>query len=112
MLKLPRLELSIVIIFLCPLAHAENTTNKCTDGKQVTYANMPCEKLGLNSVGPVKNAVTIIPAPPKPKKPPPENYTNERSEKDDVTQSDATDDEAPSTTKIKPINPLIEKLLQ
>lgn len=110
MLKLTRLELSIAVIFLYPITHAESATNKCTDGSQVTYANMPCEKLGLQSVGPVRNAVTIVPAPPKPKKNLSENVAKEGSEEGEVPDVDV--DDAARAKKIQPVNPLIKKLLE
>jgi len=55
------------VLFLTTLlchvaAYAEPVTNKCTDGYKITYANMPCEKLGLKTVGHVRNKITVIPA--------------------------------------------------
>ena len=41
---------------------ADPVTNKCTDGWRITYANMPCEKLGLQQAGPIRNLVTVMPA--------------------------------------------------
>ena len=50
---------------LCnPFSYAEAETNKCTNGWQITYANVPCEKMGLEYAGPVKNRITIMPATP------------------------------------------------
>ena len=106
MLRPSHLGLSIALFFCYPLAHAEPTTNKCTDGKQITYANMACEKLGLKSAGPVKDAVTVVPAPPKPQNNPSENQGKEHDGKGDVPGTDA-----PGDGKIKPINSL-EKLMQ
>jgi len=52
-----------LVILICHVAtYAEPTTNKCTDGYKITYANMPCEKLGLQAIGHVRNKITVIPA--------------------------------------------------
>jgi len=39
--------------------------HKCTDGRQITYTSEPCEKTGLTSAGPIKDAVTVMPLIPK-----------------------------------------------
>lgn len=46
------------------VAPALAATHKCTDGKTITYANMPCESIGLSAIGKVRNLVTIMPATP------------------------------------------------
>ena len=107
MLSLLRVGLSIAIFFCYPIARAESATNKCTDGKKITYANMPCEKLGLKSAGPVKDAVTVVPAIQKPKNGPSDNSAKEHEEKGDISGADV-----PEAEKIKPVNSLIEKLMQ
>jgi hypothetical protein len=56
-----RFFLTTAALLCCQIAVAEPTT-KCTDGNQITYANMPCESLGLKSAGPIRNAVTVVPA--------------------------------------------------
>ena len=44
--------------------------NKCTDGKQITYSDVSCEKLGLTVSGSInKDYVTIVPAAPVPVSP-------------------------------------------
>lgn len=54
-----------IALFLCyPVSNAE-AVNKCTDGRQITYTNEPCEKTGLTSAGPIKDAVTVMPLIPK-----------------------------------------------
>lgn len=107
MLRPSPLVLSITLLFCYPAAHADSTTNKCTDGKQITYANMPCEDLGLKSIGPVKEAIVVVPATQIPKKSPPENQDKEHGEKSDDSGSDAS-----GAGKTKPINSLIDKLMQ
>jgi hypothetical protein len=107
MLKLSRLGLSCVLFFCYPVAHAESTTNKCTDGKQVTYANMPCEQLGLKNIGPVKNAITVVPAIQKPEENLPEDSDKKPDEKKDVSEKDVS-----QTGKSNPAKSLIEKLMQ
>lgn len=105
-----------VLILYYPTAQAESTTNKCTDGKQITYANMPCEKLGLTSAGKIKDAVTVVPATPKAKTKPPENSDSAQSEGKDVAAAVVAEGDAdvdmPAPVKIKPVNPLIEKLMR
>ena len=57
------LGLSIVLLCCVQTALADSVTNKCTDGKQITYTDKPCEKLGLKDAGAInKDAVTIVPA--------------------------------------------------
>lgn len=95
-----------LLLFYLP-AHAESTANKCTDGKNITYANMPCEKLGLKYVGPVKDSVIVVPAIQDPKKSLSKNSGKKHSEKDLDPEKDAS-----GSGSIKPVSPLIEKLLQ
>lgn len=111
MLKPSYLGLPIALLFCYQMAHAESTTNKCTDGKKITYANMPCEKLGLRSAGPVRDAVTVVPAPPKPQIIPAEKPAKEPGETEKAPDSDADEIGVPKPAKIKPINPLIQKML-
>ena len=57
------LGLSIVLLCCVQTALADSVTNKCTDGKQITYTDKPCEKLGLKDAGAInKDEVTIVPA--------------------------------------------------
>ena len=58
-----RLALPIALFFFHQFAWADGTLNKCTDGKEITYTDKPCEKLGLTSAGPInRETVTIVPA--------------------------------------------------
>jgi hypothetical protein len=107
MLKHSHLGLSCVLIFCYPVAHAESTTNKCTDGKNVTYANMPCEKLGLKTIGPVKNTITVVPATQKP-----EENLSENSGKQDGDKNEASGVAATETGKTNPAKSLLEKIMR
>lgn len=49
--------------------YAASILKKCTDGKQITYTDKPCEKLGLKDAGPIKDTVTIVPHYTEPKIP-------------------------------------------
>jgi hypothetical protein len=112
MLRPLHLGLSIALLFCYPAAHADPTTNKCTDGKQITYANMPCEDLGLQSIGPVKKTIVVVPAVQKPKTSQSEDSGKERNENKDVPKDDAPASDVSGTGKTKPLNSLMEKLLQ
>lgn len=58
-----RLVLSIALCFCHQLAFADAILNKCTDGKEITYTDKACEKLGLTNAGPInRETVTIVPA--------------------------------------------------
>lgn len=107
MFRPSHLGLSCVLFFCYLLAHAESATNKCTDGKTVTYANMPCEKLGLKSIGPVKNTITVVPATQKPEETLTEDPDKEREGKNDTSETKAA--EAGETN---PARSLVEKLIQ
>lgn len=104
-----------IALYFCHAAYAESTTNKCTDGKQITYANMPCEKLGLKAIGPVKETVVVVPAIQIPRK-----KSSDQTDKADTTQDDnevSGDDDASAADitraeKIKPVNSLIERMLK
>lgn len=104
-----------VALYFCQAAYAESTTNKCTDGKRITYANMPCEKLGLKAIGPVKETVVVVPAIQIPKKNSGDETGKADKAKDDTKASgsdDASEADVPRTEKIKPVNPLIERMLK
>ena len=97
----------IALFFCFPFALAEAATNKCTDGRRITYANVPCEEMGLKSAGPVKSLVTVVPATP----------TAEEQDKVDgageyKASKDETAEDMPSKgATIKQVNPSVKKLL-
>lgn len=87
MLRPAHLGLSIALLICLPVSSAEAAMNKCTDGIQITYTNEPCEKLGLKSAGPIKDAVTIMPAASKPKEEPSEKPNKDHGEDNDVPKN-------------------------
>ncbi len=116
MLKAARLGLPAVLFFFCPVPNAQATMNKCTDGRQITYTTEPCEKTGLTSAGPIKNAVTVMPFVPKTPK-----NTSEKPGKNGDAGGDnpqktapARDDSGADVSRdltIKPVSPLATKML-
>ena len=80
----------VLVLSLWAVAAPAQTMYKCTDAqRRITYSNEACEKQGLKDAGPVADRVTSMPftEPPKPA---------------------ARTDRAP----LKPVNPLIEKLVK
>jgi hypothetical protein len=74
------------------------TTYKCMDERrQVTYSNIPCEKQGLKDGGPVADRTTSMPFTEPPKKAAPAKPAAQAE---------------PPTTKLQPVNPLIEKAVK
>ena len=84
MLKHAHLGLFIALFLFYPVSDVEARMNKCTDGMQTTYTSEPCEKLGLDSAGPIKDLVTIVPVTSRPQMEVPE-----RSEEDQYSSKDA-----------------------
>ncbi len=91
-----------------PLGAAE--LSKCLDRTgHVTYSNERCEAQGLKSAGPIRDRTTVMPAP----------VTRRDAARDaggkDAAARDARDPGGElrgSPVQIKPINPLIEKLVK
>ena len=115
MSRTARLGLSVAVLFFCPMSSAEAVVNKCTDGRQITYTTEPCEKMGLNSAGPIKDAVTVMPLAPKPRddasgKTDKESRGNNNAPKIDPAGDDSGSD-VPRDITIKPVNPLVKKML-
>jgi hypothetical protein len=78
-------------------ATAAQTMYKCTDAqRRITYSSESCDKLGLNDAGPVADRVTSMPftQPPKP-----------------AARKDAPPPDQDGA-KVKPLSPLIDKLLK
>jgi len=107
------LRLSFVLYCSIFVANAEAKTYKCANGKKITYANVPCEDMGLKSVGPVKNLVTVLPAIPVAEKSAGENkVSNSESNITEPVVDDETGEKiAPRGNTIKPVSPLVNKLL-
>ena len=72
---------------------------KCKNSAgQITYSNQPCEKLGLQPAGPIRDRVMVVPAykpPAAPSRP--------------AAKSDEKDEAKPGAA-LKPVNPLTEKV--
>lgn len=82
--------LFIALIFSFQLVYADSVMNKCTDGREITYTDKPCEKLGLTSAGPLNYSVTIIPATPVSK-----------ASRNKVKAKDISDAEAPVSSVVE-----------
>ena len=114
--RLARLGLPLAIFFCLPIPDAEAVLNKCTDGKQITYTTEPCEKTGLTSAGPIKDAVTVMPATRIS-----QNDSSEKSGKSSVEGNNVSGNKAsgndnpgadvPKEATIKPVSPLVNKIL-
>lgn len=78
---------------------------KCADATgRITYASEACEKQGLKEVGPVRDRTTVVPGSPAAKAGAQDARPAEKK---------AGDPDAPGrAATVKPINPLIEKLLR
>lgn len=66
--------------------------NKCTDGKQLTYTDKACEKLGLKDAGTINPTVTIVPAfqiPAPAKREAPQNKSRESNVSPSAPDSEA-----------------------
>ncbi len=116
MLKSAHLGLFAVLFFCYSIADADASMNKCTDGKQMTYTNEPCEKTGLNAAGPIKDSVTVVPAATVSKKESSENSGKEHAEGSEisgkkVSMNDDSGTEVPRAPAIKPVSPLLDKML-
>jgi hypothetical protein len=89
-------------------AAAGQTMYKCTDAhRRITYSNETCEKQGLKDAGPVADRVTSMPftAPPKPAPLKDSAKAPAPRDKDDA-------DVGRGGAQVKPVVPLLEKLLK
>lgn len=114
-LRTAGLGLSVAVLFFCPMSGAEAVMNKCTDGRQITYTNEPCEKMGLNSAGPIKDAVTVMPLVSKPKDDASGKTGKEPGDNNNAPKIDPAGDDSgadvPREITIKPVSPLVKKML-
>ena len=95
------------ILALWAAASAAQTMYKCTDAqRRITYSNEACEKQGLKDAGKIADRVTSMPftSPPKP-------AAGKDAAKAPVPQKSDDAEISRGGTRIKPVNPLIEKLL-
>jgi len=98
----------LLLLWLWAPVGAAQTMYKCIDAqRRITYSNETCEKQGLKDAGPVADRVTSMPftAPPKP-------AARKDSAKAPAPQDKDDADAGRGGTQVKPINPLIEKLLK
>jgi hypothetical protein len=96
-----------LIYFACfPLA--AQPLYKCADAAgRITYASERCDKQGLREVGPVRERTTVVPGPPAARVP------DAASKAPAGTGEGARNPDAPAkAATIKPVNPLIERLLK
>ena len=97
--------------FLCLVlyaaAGAAQTTFKCVDERRkITYSNIPCEKQGLKDGGAVAERTTTLPMAPARKAAAPAPPAAA------AAKGDSEIGPTPSPAQVKPVNPLIEKLLK
>lgn len=81
---------------------------KCTDGHATTYSSTACDKLGLKSAGAIRDRLTIINAPAAARQEAPKSNAP-------ATTTSAEDEEQrarKSAAAIKPINPLVDRLVK
>lgn len=101
------LKLLAGLVLCLSVSPAGAAAYKCTDGKNITYATQPCDELGLTSAGTVKDTVTVMPATPV------EKSSEKASEKgiQRMINDDSGEDTVRKDSTIKPVNPLVQKML-
>lgn len=109
---MPRLfTLLAMLYFGISLSPASAATYKCTDGRNITYSTEPCEELNLESSGTVRDKVTVMPATPPQKQPEKKPEKGIQQMINDGATDESSEGQIRGGTTIKPINPLIQKLL-
>jgi len=99
-------------------ASLAQTMFKCKDGSgRITYANAACEKQGLKDAGAVANRTTTLSLPPVPSAAPRNRVPAATSAPAQATAPNppAAGDEfegRKAPAQVKPVNPLIERLLK
>lgn len=82
--------------------------SKCLDRSgHVTYSSERCEVQGLKSAGPIRERTTVIPAPGTSARPAARDFVQK-----EAAGKDAGGELRASPVQIKPVNPLVEKLLK
>ena len=95
----------LFLLLWAPIGSAQ-TMYKCVDNqRRITYSNITCEKQGLKDAGPVADRTTTMPSAPAPKSAPRAEPPKPAAPQDDA-------EVGRSATQVKPVNPLIEKLLK
>ena len=98
----------LLILMLWATASQAQTMYKCVDDqRRITYSNITCEKQGLKDAGAVSDRVTSMPftEPPKPAKPGALPTVKLPLPSDDA-------EAGRDRPLVRPVNPLIEKLLK
>ena len=80
---------------------------KCVKDKAVTYSSTPCEQLGLRPGGEIQDRVTTMPLGQPGQKTVP--VTRPRS---GTASGQENEIELPRTSTLRPVSPLIEKLVK
>ena len=94
---------------MAPQVEAQNMF-KCRDGRgQVTYSNVTCEKQGLKDAGAVANRTTTLPMAPAAQK---AAAPRDAKAAPGPSRDDSEIGPMQSPAQIKPVNPLIERLLK
>jgi hypothetical protein len=102
------------LLLLCvsvsiPIDATAQSVFKCRQGNAVTYSNTPCEKLGLKSGGEVRDRITTVPG-TKPQSAPAAAHGAGGKLPPGTIPGNEID--MPKSSTIKPVNPMIEKLLK
>jgi len=98
----------LLLLWLWSAGSAAQTMYKCTDAqRRITYSNETCEKQGLKDAGPVADRVTSMPftEPPKP-------AARKDAAKAPAPRAQEDAETGRGGTQIKPVSPLIEKLVR
>lgn len=96
----------LLIAVVTPGTAGAQELYKCLQGSAVTYSSSPCEKLGLKPGGEIRDRVTTLPLGSA------KDGKGPRAPRDAAAKAAGKENEVdmPSTSAIKPVNPLIEKL--
>jgi hypothetical protein len=101
----------LILLVWAPLAAAQATMLKCRDARgQITYSNVPCDKQGLQEIGPVADRTTVMPLGPAPKP-----SAAKEAPKDGGASQKKDDPEGVkpgAAAQIKPVVPALEKLVK
>lgn len=91
---------------------ATQTTFKCLDARnRVTYSNIACATQGLKDAGPVADRTMTVPM-GVPKNSPPKENAPSRDAGKTAPKAGPEIGPLPSPVQVKPLNPMIEKLLR
>lgn len=88
-----------------PVALAQGGLYKCSDGHSTTYSSTECEKLGLKSAGEIRDRLTVVGVerPAAKQAAPVKPAATEQAEEERTRKTAGA---------IKPVNPLVDRLLK